>query len=89
VEKTSSAAQEESSFLAEHLQHLQDERAALKEALEKAQREREYLASENELLRQELLGGRGGREGRVGGEVSCVQQKQRELLGGRQGRVGP
>ena len=36
-----------------------NERGSLKEALEKAQREREYLASENALLRQELLGGWG------------------------------
>lgn len=57
VEKTSSAAQEESSFLAEHMQSLLDERTALREALEKAQREKAHLARENELLRQELLGG--------------------------------
>ena len=37
-------------------QELLSERAALKEALEKAQRELDFLASENALLRQELLG---------------------------------
>lgn len=41
MEKTSSAAQEESSFLADHLQSLLDERTALKDALEKSQREKE------------------------------------------------
>lgn len=41
MEKTSSAAQEESSFLTEHMQSLLDERTALREALEKAQREKE------------------------------------------------
>lgn len=56
VEKTSSAAQEESSFLAEEMQGLLDERTALKEALERAAREKEYLARENDLLRQQLLG---------------------------------
>ena len=38
VELTSSAAQEESCFLADHLQSLLDERAALREGLERAQR---------------------------------------------------
>ena len=57
VQKTSSAAQEESVFLAEHMQSLMDERAALRKELERAQRAQEYLTSENELLRQELLGG--------------------------------
>lgn len=35
------------------------ERAALREALERAQREKEYLVQENALLRQELLGASG------------------------------
>lgn len=38
-------------------QELLSERATLKEALDQARRERDYLASENSLLRQELLGG--------------------------------
>ena len=65
VEQTSSAAQEESSFLAEHLQGLLDERQALKEQLEKASREKDYLVQENELLRQELLGEYGWSRGWV------------------------
>lgn len=40
-------------------QELLGERAALKEALDQARRERDYLASENSLLRQELLGALG------------------------------
>lgn len=44
VQKTSSAAQEESSFLAESMAALHEEAAALKEALGRAQREREHLA---------------------------------------------
>lgn len=44
VEKTSSAAQEESSFLADSMAALHEEAAALKVALERAQREREHLA---------------------------------------------
>jgi hypothetical protein len=69
VEQTSSAAQEESSFLAEHLQGLLDERQALKEQLEKAGREKDYLMQENELLRQELLGGCGYGSGQGSGVV--------------------
>ena len=68
VEQTSSAAQEESSFLAEHMQGLLDERQALKDQLEKAGREKDYLLQENELLRQELLGGWGW----VGGPGGCL-----------------
>ncbi|KAL4458475.1 hypothetical protein ABPG75_013340 [Micractinium tetrahymenae] len=78
VEKTSSAAQEESSFLAEHMQGLLDERTALKEALEKAQREQEYLARENELLRQELLEGAAlGEEGSAA--LQLLARSQEEL----------
>lgn len=70
VQLTSSAAQEESSFLTEHMQSLLDDRSGMKEALDKAQRQADYLLQENELLRQELLGGwrrRGG--GRAKGEL--------------------
>ncbi|PSC71354.1 Acyl-coenzyme A oxidase peroxisomal [Micractinium conductrix] len=85
VEATSSAAQEESSFLAEEMQGLMNERGSLKEALEKAQREREYLASENALLRQELLDGAALSE-----ESSAVLQllaRQAEDLRASQQRV--
>ncbi len=44
-------------------QELLGERAALKEALDQARRERDYLASENSLLRQELLGAPGLKSG--------------------------
>ncbi len=53
MEKTSSAAQEESSFLTEHMQSLLDERTALKEALEKAQREKEVRTRQQGWARRE------------------------------------
>jgi hypothetical protein len=56
VQATSSAAVEESAFLAEHMQGLMNERATLREALETAQRERDALLQQNDLLLQGLHG---------------------------------
>lgn len=80
VQKTSSAAQEESVFLAEHMQSLMDEWAALRKELERAQRAQEYLTSENELLRQELLEGAAlGEES--GAMLQLLARREEELRG--------
>ena len=67
VERAEVEAAEESGFLADQVQALAGEKAALKAAVERLERERQFLADENALLRQEMLGARAGGGAWVGG----------------------